>query len=100
MEGEAFVPGGPDHVGMQVAAEEIVRNSESVKALAEQVLTGVGPPLRTSLPGDGQQCPHVSTRNSLSFHHTAPEAVSPGRRDVLHQMQVRVSPANGSRMAN
>ena len=67
--------------------------------------TGVGPPLRASLPGDGQHGPRDGTRGNVAMQTTPPQARSPGRRvlqetrtldsperrDVLQQVQVRLS---------
>ena len=57
MEWEAMAMGGPDSATMQVAVEDGVPASASVKALGGQAPTGVGPPLRANALGIGPLSP-------------------------------------------
>ena len=86
--------GGGNSLAMQVAAEETVWTSASVAALGGRAPTGVGPPLRASLLGDGHHWPSDASRRNLAIQPTLAKALSPGRR-VLQQTQVHLTPAKG-----
>ena len=86
--------GGRNPLAMEVAAEETVCTYASVTALGGRPPTGVGPPLRGSLPGDGQEWPPDDMRSYLARQPTPAQSVSPGRR-VLQQRQVHLTPSKG-----
>ena len=70
--------GASDPLAMQVAAEEPVWTSASETALGGRAPTGVGPPLRSSLPGDGQHWPPDAPRRNVATLPTLEQASSPG----------------------
>ena len=72
MEGRQKALGGGNPLAMQVAAEETVWTSASVAALGGRAPTGVGPPLRASLPGDGQHWPLLKLLKILIKTSTLP----------------------------
>ena len=77
MEEEDVGSVGPDPTTMQISAETL-KTSASVIALGGYSSTGVGPPLRASLPGEGQHWPLDGRCSNLATQPTPPQALSPG----------------------
>ena len=85
---------GPNRSAMQVVVEDTVPASASRAALGGQAPSGVGPPLSigASIQVDGQHCPSDATRSNVARLPIPANTTSRERREVLQQMQVRVSP--------
>ena len=99
MEGRQMAMGGGNPLAMPEAAEETVWTSASVAALERRAPTGVGPPLRASLLGDGHHWPPYASRRNMAMQLTVAKALSPGRRE-LQQTQVHLTPAKGGSSTN
>ena len=86
--------GEANPLAMQLAAQEPVWTSASVAALGGRTPTGVGPPLRASLLGDGHHWPPDASHRNVAMQPTLAKALSPGR-SVLQQTHVHLTPAKG-----
>ena len=94
MEGRQMAMCGRNPLARQVVGEEPVWTTASVAALGGRAPTGVGLPLRASLPDDSKPWPPDGSRSYLARQPTPSQSLSPGRM-VVQQREDHLTPAKG-----